>query len=274
MHIVATRDGIGLLEGESVALLETPYNSLDELFAAGEALDVLADAPVRRRALLDDLTQVSAVSRPRALWGVGLNYRSKAERAGRDLPQRPILFLPAPSAITDPGTPVDHPRAQVAEMDAEAEIAVVVGRRLYQADPDECWAGVAGFVAANDMTARDVMRDTAIPALAKSFPGFKPLGSSLCTLDEFEDPRAVPVRSWCNGELRQDDTSAGMIFPVDDLLSRISQYAVLEPGDLVVTGTPAGTGQDHGEFLGDGDEIRIEIGPLLPLANTFRGSAG
>jgi 2-keto-4-pentenoate hydratase/2-oxohepta-3-ene-1,7-dioic acid hydratase in catechol pathway len=156
-------------------------------------------------------------------------------------------------------------------MDYEGEIAVVVGRRLYRAQPDEVWPAVAGITAGNDLTARDVMRATGAPVLAKSFPGFSPLGASLVTPDELPDRDRIGVRTLVNGELRQDDDSSGMIFLIPDLLARLSYYVALEPGDVVLTGTPAGTGQDRHCFLAVGDEIRVEVDSVLPLVTTVVG---
>jgi 2-keto-4-pentenoate hydratase/2-oxohepta-3-ene-1,7-dioic acid hydratase in catechol pathway len=225
---------------------------------------------VRRRIPLDQATLVAPLGRPRAVWGVGLNYVSKAARAGRGLPDQPILYLAASSAVLAPGAQVVIPRA-AAEPDYEGEIAVVVGHRLYQASEAEVWPAIAGITAANDMTARDIMRTTATPTLAKSYPGFTPLGASICTPDDLADRDAIRVRTWVNGELVQDDTSAGMIYAITDLLSRLSWYTALEPGDVVLTGTPAGTGQDRGCFLADGDEVRVEVDDVLPLVTRVAG---
>jgi len=273
MQMVATDDGIGRVEGDEIALLDTAFPHLGAVLAETGSFDVLASAPVVRRVPMTEAVLRAPLGAPRALWGIGLNYHSKVTHTGREVPTDPILFLAASSAVVAPGACVPLPEGAVEQMDYEAELAVVIGAPMYQVGPDEVWAGIAGITAANDITARDVMRDTKIPALAKSFPGFKPLGASVCTLDEFADPDDVPVRSWVNGVLHQDDTSAGQIFPVPDLVSRISQYAPLLPGDVVLTGTPAGTGQDRGCFLGPGDEIRIEVGPVLPLTTAVTRTA-
>ncbi len=273
MQAVTTEQGIGRVDGDEIALLATDFPDLGAVVAATGSLDVLDGCAVTARIPLAEARLCAPLGRPRAMWGVGLNYRSKAAKAGRDLPTDPILYLAASSAMLPPHAQVGLPEVSD-EFDYEAEIAVIVGRRLHCASPDEVWSAVAGITAANDMTARDVMRRTATPVLAKSFPGANPLGASVCTLDELDDPNAIPVRSWVNDELRQEDTSAGMIFDVPDLLSRISRYAALEPGDVVLTGTPAGTGQDLGRFLAPGDRIRIEVGPVLPLVTTVGASTG
>ncbi|MET9683512.1 fumarylacetoacetate hydrolase family protein [Streptomyces coeruleorubidus] len=264
MQLVTTRAGLGRIEDGAVALLDTPFPHIGAVLEQEGSLLSLASRTVRRRVSLDEAALTALLGRPRAVWGVGLNYASKAARTGRGLPEQPILYLAASSAVPEPGAPVVVPQS-VTEPDYEGEIAVVVGRRLHQASESEVWPAIAGITAANDMTARDVMRATGVPALAKSHPGFTPLGPSLRTLDDLGDRDAIRVRTRVNGELLQDDTSAGMIFPVPDLLSRLSWFTALEPGDVVLTGTPAGTGQDRACFLADGDEIRVEVDGVLPL---------
>lgn len=264
MQVVTTQSGLGRIEDGAIALLDTALPHVGAVLEQEGSLQGLASCAVRRRIPLDQATIVAPLGRPRAVWGVGLNYVSKAARTGRGVPEQPILYLAASSGVLAPGAQVVIPRAAT-EPDYEGEIAVVVGRRLYQASESEVWPAIAGITAANDMTARDVMRATATPALAKSYPGFTPLGASIRTPDDLADRDAIRVRTRVNGELVQDDTSAGMIFAVTDLLGRLSWFAALEPGDVVLTGTPAGTGQDRGCFLADGDEVRVEVDGVLPL---------
>lgn len=263
-----TDSGIGRVEDGAIALLDAPFPNAAAAIEQTGSLDVLATCAVRDRVPLDGTTLLAPLGKPRALWGVGLNYHSKAELTGRAVPAEPILYLAASSAVLAPDATVAVPGESTAELDYEGEIAVVVGRRLDRADAEDVWPAVAGITAANDLTARDVMRRTSAPVLAKSFPGFNPLGASVATPDELPDRHCIRVRTWLNGELRQDDTSAGMIFAIPDLLARISWYAALDPGDVVLTGTPAGTGQDRKTFLDPGDEIRVEVDSVLCLTTT------
>ncbi|MFF5261936.1 fumarylacetoacetate hydrolase family protein [Actinomadura viridis] len=268
MHVVMTPDGIGRIEDGAVAVLDLPYPDAGTVIERTGSLDALRAGRVVRRIPLEEGPELLApLGRPRGLWGVGLNYRCKAALTGRPAPDEPILYLASPSSVSAPGAEVPLPRDRTAEPDYEAEIAVVLGRPLYRASAADAWAAVAAVTAANDFTARDVMRRTSAPTLAKSFPGFTALGASVLSRDEIADPDAIGVRAFVNGELRQEGSSADMIFPIPELLARISWYAALHPGDVVLTGTPAGTGQDRGVHLTAGDTVRVEIDGVLALTN-------
>jgi 2-keto-4-pentenoate hydratase/2-oxohepta-3-ene-1,7-dioic acid hydratase in catechol pathway len=266
VHVVTTQLGLGRLDGPCVLLLDTPFAHLGQVIEATGSLAVLAHAPVVGERTLDELGAIvrAPLARPRATWGVGLNYHSKAALTGRAVPTEPIIYLAAGTAC-DPGADVELPAGQTVQMDYEAELAVIVGQRLYRADPGQVWSHLAAITAGNDLSARDVMIRTSTPTLAKSFPGFNPLGASVLSIDELPDRDDIRVRSWVNGELRQDDSSQGLIFSIPELVSRISWYAALEPGDVIMTGTPAGTGQDRQDFLRPGDEVVVQVGDVLPL---------
>lgn len=268
VQVVATAAGVGRLEDGEIAVLDSPFPHAGAAIEATGSLAVLASCTVRERLPLAGTALLAPLGAPRALWGVGLNYHGKARHSGRPVPAEPILYLAASSAVVAPGSAVRIPVEHTVEMDYEGEIAVVVGRRLHRAAPHDVWPALAAVTAANDMTARDVMRATAAPTLAKSFPGFNPIGASVVTPDELPDRDRIGLRTWVNGELRQNDSSAGMIFAIPELLARLSWFAALEPGDVVLTGTPAGTGQDGDRFLNAGDEIRVEVDCVLPLVTT------
>jgi 2-keto-4-pentenoate hydratase/2-oxohepta-3-ene-1,7-dioic acid hydratase in catechol pathway len=271
VQVVATTAGVGRVENGEIAVLDLPFPHAGALLEATGSLLPATTCSIRTRLPLADTPLLAPLGSPRAIWGVGLNYHSKAKQTHRRTPTEPILYLAASSAVVAPGSSVRIPVEHTVEMDYEGEIAVVVGRRLDRADPDDVWPAIAAVTAANDITARDVMRATAAPTLAKSFPGFNPIGASLVTPDELPDRDHIRVRTWVNDDLLQDDTSGGMIFPIPDLLARLSWFAALEPGDVVLTGTPAGTGQDRACFLAAGDEIRVEVDSVLPLCTTVGG---
>jgi 2-keto-4-pentenoate hydratase/2-oxohepta-3-ene-1,7-dioic acid hydratase in catechol pathway len=185
VRYVALERGIGRLEdGDIIAVLDTPLSLADHLAAGGRLADldgvaVMEHVPLAE-AILAPLACPSACT-----WGVGLNYWSKREATGRSLPERPTLFTKAPSAAVPPGGPIRIPASAPACVDYEGEIAVILSAPLFEASPDEAESAVGAVAAANDVTARDVMRATGNPSLAKSYPGFGQLGSAVL------DPKAA-----------------------------------------------------------------------------------
>jgi 2-keto-4-pentenoate hydratase/2-oxohepta-3-ene-1,7-dioic acid hydratase in catechol pathway len=271
MELLATPSGLGRREGDEVAVLDLPHRDVGALVADTGSLAAAAGARVVRRVPLAEAlaTARPPLPAPGTVWGVGLNYRSKARVTGREVPAEPILYVSAASSVAGPNGLLPLPDGCTEQLDAEAEIAVVVGRRLYRADERDVWAAVAGVTAGNDLTARDVMKATGTPALAKSFPGCTPLGASVLDARTLADAGSIGVRGSVNGVRHQDDTSADMIWSIPELLARISWYAALEPGDVFLSGTPAGTGQDRGVFLVPGDVVTVEVDGVAPLTTTI-----
>ncbi|MGD9987333.1 fumarylacetoacetate hydrolase family protein [Pseudonocardia sp.] len=267
MDVLATRWGVARRDGTEVALLDLPHRDLGELVRATGSLHDAHLAPVTRRLPLDEAVAglVAPLGAIGTVWGVGMNYHSKARLTGRPIPVEPTLYTCAASAVATSGDALLFPDGCTEQLDGEAEIAVVVGRRMYRVDARDAWSHVAGITAANDLTARDVMVRTGNPTLAKSFPGCTPIGASVLPAEAVADPDAIGVRGLVDGVLRQDSTSADMIWPITELLSRISWFAALEPGDVLLTGTPAGTGQDRGTFLTPGSTLTVEVDGVLPL---------
>ena len=190
---------------------------------------------------------------PRAIFGIGLNYRDHAAETGKEPPPAPIVFMKLPSSAAAPGADVHVPPV-IRRLDYEAELAVVMG-----ADGE-----VAGYATANDLSARDLQGREPQWTRAKGFDGSCPFGPWVTTADDVPDPGALAVRSWVNGELRQDGSTADLIFSVDALVAFISEAITLAPGDLILTGTPAGVGMamNPPRFLASGDVVRIEVDSL------------
>ncbi len=274
LRAVALADGIGrLAEDGAVEVLEAGAASLPELLSQGAGLAPLRGAPVRDRRTLGRCALGSVVRPGSAIWGIGMNYRSKQLATGRATPEHPVFFLKAPSALGAPGAPVVLPERAPACVDYEGEIAVLLARPLFEASPLEALEALAGVAVANDLTARDVMRETKTPSLAKTFPGFAQLGAVLAEPDALGGIEAIEIRTRVNGELRQDDTGAGMLLDVGALLSLLSRYVRLEAGDVVLTGTPAGTGDETGTYLRPGDVVEVTLAGLPPLETTLVGIA-
>ena len=189
---------------------------------------------------------------------VGRNYAAHATELGNAVPERPMLFFKPPSAVIGPGEPIMLPAASQ-HVEFEAEIGVVVGRRLRRASPSEAEAAISGFACVNDVTARDLQKLDGQWGRAKGFDTFCPVGVPILP---GVDWRSLEIVSRLNGEERQRAIASDMVFGIPDLLAYISGVMTLEPGDLVATGTPAGTGR-----LADGDLIEVEIPGVGVLAN-------
>jgi 2-keto-4-pentenoate hydratase/2-oxohepta-3-ene-1,7-dioic acid hydratase in catechol pathway len=196
---------------------------------------------------------------------VGLNYACHAAETGADLPDEPVLFLKAPDTVIGPSDEVLVPRTSE-RTDYEVELAVVIGQTVrYLATPADAAGVIAGYTISNDVSERTFQLDRSGQwDKGKSCETFNPLGPWLVTTDEIPDPQALGLRLWVNGELRQNGTTADMIFGVHHLVWYISQFLVLRPGDIVNTGTPAGValGRPGGGYLRAGDTMRLEIDGL------------
>ena len=210
--------------------------------------------PARGEAFpLADVTLLAPVERPRAIFGIGLNYRAHAQEGGRGVPEAPVVFMKLPTSSAPPGAPVVCPPV-VRRLDYEGELAVVMG-------PE---GSVAGYAVADDVSARDLQKREPQWTRAKGADGFCPWGPWITTADELGDPHALGIRTWVDGELRQDSSTSDLIFDVPALVSFLAEAITLEPGDLILTGTPSGVGafMDPPRFLRSGDVVRIEIDRL------------
>ena len=226
-------------------------------FSSGSVLDRLSSGdrtPADGEAFdLGAVTLLAPVPRPRAIFGVGLNYGSHAAETGRDVPEFPIVFMKLPTSSAPPGGPVHCPSV-VRRLDYEGELAVVIG----------AGGEIAGYAVADDVSARDLQRREPQWTRAKGFDSSCPWGPWITTADEVPDPQALSLRTWVNGELRQDASTSDLVFGPQQVVDFLRETCTLEPGDLILTGTPSGVGvgQDPMAFLQSGDVIRIEIESL------------
>ena len=204
---------------------------------------------------------------------IGLNYRRHAAEAGMAIPAVPVLFSKFSNALAASGEMIPLP--SVAEQyDYEAELAVVIGRRAYQVSEATALDYVLGYCTANDLSARDLQMRTSQWLLGKTLDKFLPIGPCLVTADEIPDPQTLNIRCWVNEELRQDSNTRDMIFPVREIIAYISQYIALEPGDVILTGTPEGVifGMADKRWLRPGDTVEVEIDQLGRLSNRMTAS--
>jgi ureidoglycolate lyase len=214
------------------------------------------------------------VERTAKCLAVGLNYLDHIDEVGAGRPAVPYAFFKTPNTPTGPYAPVTVPRAVTGQLDHEVELAVVLGRRVRDADAAEAAAAVAGYAVANDLSARDWQRPEPWPhwVRAKCLDGFLPLGPWVTTADEAPDPGALELRCWVNGELRQSAKGDQMVFPPAEVVAFLSQGLTLEPGDVILTGTPSGSAfaRPDTPWLVPGDRVRCEITSLGHVENELR----
>jgi ureidoglycolate lyase len=199
---------------------------------------------------LATVTLLAPVPRPRAIFGIGRNYAAHAAELGNELPKQPLVFMKLPTSSVPPAGPVRCP-AVVEQLDYEAELAVVMGAE----------GRIAGWAAADDVSARDLQDAEEQWTRAKGFDTSCPWGPWITTVDELPDARGLRIGSWVNGEQRQDSTTSDLIFGPQELVDFIAETCTLEPGDVILTGTPDGVGKafDPPRYLQSGDVVRVEI---------------
>lgn len=223
-----------------------------------------AGAPIARRDV-----RVLAPLVPGKILCIGLNYMDHCREQHIEPPDRPTLFAKFPSSVIAPGEPIRWPADFSTQVDYEAELAVVIGRRTRRVAAADALSHVFGYTAANDVTARDVQKGDKQWIRGKAADTFCPLGPVVVTTDEIPDPQQLAIGCRVNGEPRQASHTGEMIFPVAQIIAFIARAITLEPGDVILTGTPDGVGQfrDPKVFLQPGDRVEVELGDLGVLAN-------
>ena len=208
---------------------------------------------------------------PPLIYALGLNYRDHAGETGVALPDRPVVFLKAPTSVVGPGDAVLLPKAGPGEVDYEGELAVVIGKRGKNIPVDQALGHVFGYTCACDVTARDWQNRLQKKqwARGKSFDTFCPLGPWIVTADEIRDPGKLHLVTRLNGQVVQDAPTADLIFSVPEIIADLSRSLTLLPGTVILTGTPAGVGftRQPPLFLKAGDRVEVEISSIGTLAN-------
>jgi 2,4-didehydro-3-deoxy-L-rhamnonate hydrolase len=246
-------------------ILPLKQQSWAELFSSDSGPQPREGAEALSRADL-----LCPVVRPGKVLCTGVNYASHTnENPAAVLPKVPFFFSKLPSAVVGPGEPISMP-APSTELDYEVELAVLIGRRAKGLSVDNALDVVWGYTVMNDVSARDVQFTDNQITLGKGFDGFCPLGPCVVPASDIPDPQALVVRSRVNGELRQQEPTANMLFSVADLLVFVSRFITLEPGDVVTTGTPAGVGyfMKPKGLLQPGDVVEVEVEGIGTLSNT------
>ncbi|MFA4029313.1 MAG: hypothetical protein GDYSWBUE_002181 [Candidatus Fervidibacterota bacterium] len=253
----------GSLPWDAIEFLKGDYwCHVRKLLERGEEVD--------RRALieLDGVRIGPPVPMPGKVIALGLSYKDHASELKMELPSEPLLFAKAPTAVCGPYDPIIYPEV-TSQLDYEVELAVIIGRRCKGVSEDEALSYVAGYCVFNDVTARDLQAKDKQWFRGKSCDTFAPMGPHLVTPDEVGDVHALKIMLWVNGELRQDSSTANLIFGVPQIISFISKHMTLLPGDVIATGTPSGVGisRNPPALLKVGDVVEAEVERIGRIRN-------
>lgn len=229
-------------------------------------LQALAAIDLSRMPIVPQGTRLGTpVAGTRQFVAIGLNYRKHAEESGLEIPKEPVVFTKALTSLAGPNDDVELPEGSVAG-DWEIELGFVIGTQCKKVSVADALKHVAGYCLANDVSERDwQIKRNGQWGKGKSFDGFGPIGPWLVTTDELPDPQTIPLELSVNGQVRQQSSTADMIFSVAEVVSYLSQFMTLLPGDVVITGTPQGVGlgmKPSPVFLKRGDVMTLSAGPL------------
>ena len=272
-HAGSTR--IGAVIGEelldlSSALPDLPRTLIGVLEVGPPALASIASAEARsgHRLALADVELQAPIPRPGKVLAIGVNYADHIAEMGRQKPDHPTVFNKQITCINGPRAPIHLPRVSSA-LDYECELAFVIGRRCRHVPKERTREVIAGFCVMNDVTVRDWQVHTPTWTMGKSFDTHGPFGPWLTTADAVPDPHALDLRTWVNGELRQNSNTRNLVFNCYDLVAYLSTAFTLEVGDVISTGTPGGVAaaMKPPRWLQAGDVVRIEIEQLGALEN-------
>jgi 2-keto-4-pentenoate hydratase/2-oxohepta-3-ene-1,7-dioic acid hydratase in catechol pathway len=247
--------------------------TLDDLaVAAASVTTISSSSPASPLPLLADAELLAPLPRPGKVVAIGRNYKEHAKEEGVDPPAAPLVFSKWPSSVIGPGAEIRWDPDLTAQVDYEAELAVVIGRTARNVSESEALDHVLGYTCLNDVSARDIQFGDGQWVRGKSLDTFCPMGPVLATADEVVDPQALAISCRVNDELLQDSSTSRMYFGVAQIISYVSRSFTLEPGDVIATGTPSGVGvfRNPPRFLADGDVVTVEIEGIGQLVNTCR----
>lgn len=262
---------VGVVEADEVVDFG-PDEHGDHLIALLQERPTSAGRP---RTALAEIPLLAPLINPPKVICIGLNYEDHRLEIGADRPEEPLVFSKFSSSIIGPNDAIRLPDAAPKRVDYEAELAVLIGRSGRDISVTVAMSYVAGYTVANDVSARDwqVRKPGGQWLLGKTFDTFLPLGPVIVTADEIADPHNLPIRCTVSGDVLQQSNTSELIFKIPTLIAYISRVSSLQPGDLILTGTPGGVGmsRDPKRFLVDGDLVETEIDGIGKMANPVRG---
>ena len=276
-HAGSTR--LGLVDGDTVIDVGTADPSLPTelgaVLAAGMLGSVGATAATAPRIPLADVRLEAPIPLPPNFIAIGLNYADHVKESGMEKPKMPVVFNKQVTCVTGPFDPVDVPTAAPTMVDYEGELGVVIGTRCRNVPKERAHEVVAGYLVVNDVSVRDWQLATPTMTMGKSWDTHGPIGPWMVTADEIPDPHDLRIKTWVDGDLRQDESTALMLNDCWELIEFLSTAFTLLPGTIIATGTPAGVGfkmQPSG-CVNPGSTVRIEIEKIGVIENPFVAQA-
>lgn len=280
MRLAAFKTGasrrIGLVIGDEVADVRAaderlPADLCEVLRRGEEALDAVRQAAMRAPRLHISQVRLQAPLQPRKFLGLGMSFRSHVEElraGGMDIPPHQVWFNKQVTAVTGPYDPIHVPRVSK-EVDYEGELALVIGQYARNVRAADASRFIAGYMVCNDVSVREWQRRSPTAMLGKSFDTHGPIGPWLTTAGEVDDANGLRIRTWVDGEVRQDGNTAELIYSFGQMIEELSAVFTLEPGDILTTGTPRGIGASMKppRFLQAGQRVRIEVEGLGYIDN-------
>lgn len=258
--------GVGIVSGEMITPLDCRGNMLSYI------LEPLSCRPGDETIPIRDIRFAPPVSNPSKIIAIGLNYLDHVRESKGKIPELPMVFAKFPNSLVGHGDLITWSTEITNKVDFEAELAVVVGKETYGCDAEEAMDCIFGYTCANDVSARDLQFGDGQWVRGKSLDSFCPLGPWIVTADDIPDPNQLDIRCLLNGTPMQESNTSLMIFKIPQLISFLSRHFTLNPGDIILTGTPHGVGafRDPSIYLTDGDEIAVEISGIGKLINICR----
>ncbi|MFS0634325.1 fumarylacetoacetate hydrolase family protein [Mesobacillus foraminis] len=246
---------------------EDAVNAIDDYI---RNLSIEADSSFLKNE--EEIKWAPCVTQPNKIICVGLNYRKHADETNAAYPEVPILFNKFNNTLTGHNCEIAVPKV-TEKLDYEVELGVVIGKEAKYVEKENALDHVFGYCTVNDLSARDLQMKTPQWLLGKTCDDFSPMGPYLVTADEVGDPNNLNLKTYVNGEVRQNSNTSDMIFYVDEIVSYISQHMTLTPGDVILTGTPEGVvlgyPSEKQVYIKPGDEVTVEIEKLGKLTNRF-----